>query len=634
MIVATAGHVDHGKTSLVRALTGVDTDRLEEEKRRGLSIDLGFAYADFGADEPIGFVDVPGHERFVRNMLAGVGAIDFALLVVAADDGPMPQTLEHLAILRLLGITHGAVALTKIDRVDSARQAAATAEIRALLANSPLLADSPLRDAPIWPVAATIGQGVAAIRDGLSEAARRAGGRAQRGLFRLSVDRAFSLAGAGLVVTGAVHAGRVSVGDQIVVSPHGIEARIRGIHANNRPSPTAQAGQRCSLNLAGVELRKLAIERGDWILEPSLHAPTARIDVRVDVLIDAPPAVARALTDSSSVQLHLAATSVRARIALLGAKSISPGHSALAQLVLERPIVALHGDRFVLRDQAAQRTIGGGTVVDPFAPARGRAKPARLTELAALQLVSASASLTELLAAKTDGVDLAQFERARNLDAAERLQLRQAVALQEVQGARGPIAIAPARWRAQRAQLLDAIAAYHREFSNHVGMRERTGDAVSNAALRALIAEGAVLRDGLHLRLPTHQAQLAGDQQALWRKIESILRAADLRPPIIGELAKQLAVEPARLLSLLQQAEQLGFAEQVAPNRYFLPETIASLVRLASELAGESADGSFDAATYRDRSGIGRNLTIQVLEYLDRNGFTRFARERRWLRAG
>ena len=228
MIVATAGHVDHGKTSLIKALTGIDTDRLEEEKRRGMSIDLGFAYADFGGDASIGFVDVPGHEKFVRNMLAGVAAIDFALLIVAADDGPMPQTLEHLAILDLLGVSHGAVALTKIDRVPQERIAQAKLEIAALLAQTTL------RNASVFPVAATTGEGVDALREYLAAAHRALGQRPANGNFRMAADRCFSLAGTGLVVTGAVFSGMVQIDDQVVISPHGTSARVRGIHAMNQ----------------------------------------------------------------------------------------------------------------------------------------------------------------------------------------------------------------------------------------------------------------------------------------------------------------------------------------------------------------------------------------------------------------
>jgi selenocysteine-specific elongation factor len=280
VIVATAGHVDHGKTSLVRSLTGVDTDRLEEEKRRGMSIELGFAYADLGAvgAPPVGFVDVPGHERFVRNMLAGVAAIDFALLVIAADDGPMPQTREHLAILQLLGVSQGAVALTKIDRVDAARRMEVEHEIAALLV------PTALAGAPIFPLVATTGEGVPALRQHLAAVGEAIARRSGAGNFRLAVDRAFSIAGAGVVVTGAVFSGTARVGDSLVVSPQGTAVRLRGIHAQNRPAEMARAGDRCALNLAGAELKLEDLARGDWIVAVRAHAPTRRFDARLQVL--------------------------------------------------------------------------------------------------------------------------------------------------------------------------------------------------------------------------------------------------------------------------------------------------------------------------------------------------------------
>ena len=649
MIVATAGHVDHGKTSLVRALTHVDTDRLEEEKRRGMSIDLGFAYADFGLAEPIGFVDVPGHERFVRNMLAGVAAIDCVLLVIAADDGPMPQTLEHLAILELLGFKQSVVALTKVDRVDAARVAEVTQEIRALLASTGL------KDAAILPVVATTGVGVDALREHLVNAARTQASAATGGNFRLAIDRAFSLSGAGLVVTGAVYSGRAEVGDLVILSPHGIEARIRSIHAQNRLASCALAGQRCALNLSGLELRKVRIERGDWALAANIHSPTQRLDVELKLLASE----ARHLSDGAPVQLHLAAASIPARVVLLDAKTLAAGRAGLAQLVLDQPIAALHGDRFVLRDQAAQRTIGGGRVLDPFGTARGRAKPARLAELDALGEPSAQASLRRLLNTKSDGVDLPQIERARNLNDAEQQVLRAAVELQLVTHHEHEFAVSTAQWRALRERFTRCMVIHHQRHPERIGANETellsatldsggaTPESVASdsnnyssrsivntirrAALRSLIAERVIVRDGLHLRVPEHRAQLSAKDQILFDRVSAVLRGAGLRPPIIGDLAKTLDVDLTVLQAFAQRASHSGHLAAVAANRFYLPDTVAALVQVARELAAQAPQQGFDAAAFRDKSGIGRNLTIQVLEFLDRNGFTRFARERRWM---
>ena len=637
MIVATAGHVDHGKTSLVRALTDIDTDRLEEEKRRGMSIDLGFAYADFGLTTPIGFVDVPGHERFVRNMLAGVAAIDCALLVIAADDGPMPQTLEHLAILQLLGLQRGVIALTKIDRVDAQRQAQAERDIRALLAHTSF------HDAPILPVVATTGQGVGALRDYLTGIASHASEPSRSGNFRMSVDRAFSLAGAGLVVTGAVYSGRASVGERVLISPKGVEARIRSIHAQNLPSEHATAGQRCALNLSGQELRRVDVERGDWVVAPEIHSPTDRVDVELSLL----ETETRTLNDGTLVQLHLAAVSVAARVVLLGVKALAPGKSALAQLVLDKPIGALRADRFVLRDQAAQRTIGGGWVIDPFGASRGRAKASRLAELGAMRQATPQQALAELLLQRTAGVDLRIFERAWNLDQAGRQAVRSAVNMQLHESLGPDLAIDTSAWHSQRMSLMQAMASYHQTHNEHIGAAESdlislalgvngsvpnaATTKISRAALRSLLTEHAIVRDGLHLRLPAHSARLSQNDQILLDRVSITLRHSGLRAPIVGELSKELDVGQPLLLAFLQRASQSGHLAKIAENRFYLPETVEALVQVARELAALNGDQGFDAAAYRDKSGIGRNLTIQVLEFLDRNGFTRFVRERRWM---
>ena len=350
MIIGTAGHIDHGKTALVRALTGIDTDRLKEEKARGITIDLGFAYLPAPDGKVLGFVDVPGHEKFVHNMLAGAGGIDFVLLVVAADDGVMPQTREHLAIVDLLGVGRGIVALTKVDLVSIERREAVTAEIAQTLDDTGL-------------AGADVAAGFNRQRRGNRFAPRPAvrggaSGRGQRrqGRFRLAVDRSFTLTGVGTVVTGTVLSGTVAVSDHVTISPSGLAARVRSIHAQNRPTDRGQAGERCALNLAGDGVAKDAIHRGDVVLDPELHAPTERIDAALRVL----PSEPKPITQWMPARLHHAAAEAGARVVLLGDRPIAPGESARVQIVLDRPIAAAVGDRFVLRDTSGQRTIGGG----------------------------------------------------------------------------------------------------------------------------------------------------------------------------------------------------------------------------------------------------------------------------------
>ena len=360
MIIGTAGHIDHGKTALVKALTGIDADRLPEEKRRGITIDLGYAYTD-----AFGFVDVPGHERFVHTMLAGASGVDAALLVVALNDGVMPQTREHVQILQLLGIDRGVVALTKSD-LAPARDAEVAAQVNALLQKTALAS------APLLPVSVVTGAGIEALRSALLSLGPR---QRDAELYpRLAVDRAFTLTGAGLVVTGTLVSGRIRVDDRLMLSPPGIELRVRGLHAQNRPAEQAVAGQRAALNVTGPRLSKDVVNRGDWVLHPAVHAPTARFDVRVTLLAEE----LRGLRADAAVHLHLGAAHVTARVAALDGGRIEPGSTVLARLTLDRPIGALARDRLVLRDAMATCTIGGGVVIDPFPPRRGRRAPERL----------------------------------------------------------------------------------------------------------------------------------------------------------------------------------------------------------------------------------------------------------------
>ena len=395
MIIGTAGHVDHGKTALVKALTGVDADRLAEEKRRGITIDLGYAYAG-----DLGFIDVPGHERFVHTMLAGATGIDTALLVVALPEGIRPQTREHLQILSLLGIEQGVVALTKAD-LAADRVPEVTAAMRALLA------DTKLRDASIVPVSAVSGEGVDALRAELLASSVR--DRDAAGYPRLAVDRAFTLPGAGLIVTGTLVAGRIAVDDRLVLSPSGLEVRVRGLHAQNRQAAEAHAGQRVALNITGPRLSKDAVTRGDWVLHPDIHAPTAELDARITLLPDTP----RAMRPDTWVHLHLAAAHVMARVSLLDRERLEPGETALVRLTLQQPIGTLARDRIVLRDTGATSTIGGGLVLDPFPPRRGRRTAMRLAQLAALEAADAAEALRERLAVAPGWTDAASFMRAR-----------------------------------------------------------------------------------------------------------------------------------------------------------------------------------------------------------------------------
>ncbi len=622
MIVATAGHVDHGKTLLLKALTGVDTDRLPEEKQRGLSIDLGFAYSDLGDGHSLGFVDVPGHERFIRNMLAGVAGIDFALLVVAADDGPMPQTLEHLAILDLLGVGRGAVALSKIDRVTVERVREVTHDVGALVQ------ESSLAGAPVFPLSGLSGQGVGELRVHLEDAARQTGGRDGRGNFRLAVDRSFTVTGAGVVVTGSVFSGRVALGDRLILSPRGTEVRVRAIHAQNQPSERGSAGQRCALNIAGPDLDKSRISRGDWLVDGRVHAPTNRFDASLRVH----GGEAGALGHWTPAHLYLGAADVTCRVAVLQDGAVPPGGSGLAQLVLDQPLGAVRGDRFILRDQSASRTIAGGTVVDPFSPARGRARPWRIAWLQAMSRETPDGALGQLLEQTPEGLDLDRFAQAWNLTAVEAEQCFASLPLERIDDGTTSWGLAPAHWEAYGQSLLAAVADWHRRKPESLGPHEyelgrlltvRAPAPVLRQVIRDRVGAGHLARKGTIVHQPEHRARPNAADLELWKRVEPMVRDGGVRPPLVRELAADLGMELRQLEGFLNRAAQLGWLMKVAANRYFTPAAVLALAEIAESLAAEDDDGEFNPGSYRDRSGIGRNLTIEVLEFFDKVGITR-----------
>ena len=623
MLIATAGHVDHGKTVLVKALTGVDTDRLPEEKERGLSIDLGFAYHTRPDGAVLGFVDVPGHERFIRNMLAGVAAIDYALLVVAADDGPMPQTREHLAILDLLGVNAGAVVITKIDLADDSQAVAVAERVEKLVDGTGL------EGAPVFPVSALSGAGMTALHEHLTElAAERRAARVRTGArFRLAVDRCFTVRGAGVVVTGAVFSGEVAVGDRLVLAPAGIGVRVRSIHAQSRPAAHGTGGERCAINLAGTELGRSDIRRGDWLTGEPAPAVSQRFDAELRVLASEE----RPLAHWTPVHVHAGAASLTGRVAVLEGRSIAPGSHGLVQVVVDQPFVGVRGDRFILRDQSARRTVAGGAVLDPAGAVRGRARPERIAALRALAASDPDAALAALLATSVNGVDLDHFADAWNLPPAEAEALFQRAGVEAVALPRGRTAgFARSDWRALLEELLAAVRRMHEEAPERAGAESAelaggTGRSreVAAAAVGALVRDGRLVREGRYLRVPEHEPRLSSRDAALWSKVSIHLGEDAVKPPVLAELAGTLGVDRSLLALFLGRSTGRGLLVKVAPNRFFHPGAVRRLAEVAEGLAAAADDGRFDAKTFRDTSGIGRNLTIQVLEYFDGAGLTR-----------
>ncbi|MFN3276824.1 MAG: selenocysteine-specific translation elongation factor [Paracoccus hibiscisoli] len=595
MIVGTAGHIDHGKTALVRALTGTDADRLAEEKARGITIDLGFAYADLGGGAVTGFVDVPGHERLIHTMLAGAGGIDMALLVVACDDGVMPQTREHLAILQLLGLSRGLVALTKVDLADADRRAQVTAQIRAALS------DGGLADAPIIPVSSVTGEGLDTLRHALIQAEAQTAARAADAGFRLAVDRSFTLQGAGTVVTGTVLSGRVAIGDLVTISPSGIAARVRGIHAQNRPATEGLAGQRCALNLAGEAVAKDAIHRGDIVLTPALHAPTDRIDARLTVLEAEPKPIGTWFP----ARLHTHATEVGARIVPLS-DPIAPGGGGPVQIVLDRPIAA---------------TIGGGHFLDLRPPARKRRTPDRLALIAA---ADAPEPLAAMLA--TAPVDATVFARDRAMSPAQT-----AAALSGVVVIAG-LALSPAHRDALQQGITDTLARFHAENPDLPGLgRERLRLSLTPrlpkdaflALLRAEAEAGRITLDGAFVRQPGHEVRLSPEDEALWDRINPVL-LGDLRfrPPRVRDFAADLGADEKDIRRILRLTQRLGRTDQIAHDHFFARPVTAQMVAILRDVAAATDDGWFTAALFRDRVQNGRKVAIEILDFRDRHGVT------------
>ncbi len=622
MIVGTAGHIDHGKTSLVKALTGVDTDRLKEEKARGITIDLGFAYLTMDDGSVVGFVDVPGHERFVHTMVAGASGIDVALLVVAADDGVMPQTREHLAILDLLHISRGIVALTKADLATPERLAEVTAQIREATAGTVL------QGADILPVSTVTGDGVEALRDRLAVEAHTLGERAAEGRFRLAIDRVFVLPGIGVVVTGTVLSGIVRMKDPVVISPSGLTARVRSLHAQNRPMEIGRAGDRCALNLVGEGVSKDAIRRGDMVIDPSLHAPTDRIDARLHLL----PGEPKAIGQWSPARMHHGAAEVGVRIVLLEEGSLQPGQMADVQLVLERPIDAAVLDRFVLRDVSAQRTMGGGHFIDLRPPSRHRRTEARRSQRAALAIDDPQRAFEALLDAPPYAWDLLAFARDRALSEAW---------IDETVGALSPvlfdageqrIAMAPMHWQDLATRLLEYLDAFHVANPDLQGVvREKLRLALQPrlpAEAFALVLQhpdvaAHVVRDGGFVRLSSHCLQLSPEREAQWLQIAPLLGGdVRFRPPRVRDIAGVLKRPEQDVRQLLKFAARLGLVDEVAHDHYFLRTTTHEMVLLAADIAGQAADGRFTAAQFRDRLDNGRKVAIQILEFFDRQGVT------------
>lgn len=614
MIVGTAGHIDHGKTTLTRALTGVDTDRLKEEKARGISIELGYAYTPLSDGEVLGVIDVPGHEKFIRTMAAGVTGIDVALLVIAADDGIMPQTLEHLAILRLLGVQRGVVALTKIDRADANRLAQLEQDIRALLA------PTDFATAQIFRTNATQegDAGVKVLLHHLSQIAATLPASDERRLFRLGVDRVFTLSGQGTIVTGTALAGSVRVGDTLQLAPGGQPVRVRSIHAQNRSADVGRVGQRLALNLSGAA--KDDIARGSWVVAPALGDCSERVDVQLTLTSDC----GLTLKPWSPLHVHLGAAHHTANVVLLDDEVLTPGRTSRVQLVLDAPVHAVPGDRFVIRNAQATATIGGGLVLDPFGLARKRRSAARMAWLDALSAYIANGDIAALLARGPLGLRASTLVRLSLLPV-EQIKTPEGTVEVALQGG-DRLLIAATETQALQARILAALAEFHARAPDDAGpelwrlkriVSPDMEDRLWSRLIDTLLAEGAIRQRGRSLHLPQHSVELSAEEQALAAPLMASLLAGGFDPPWVRDLMRAHQMPEAEVRRLLLKLSKTGELNQVVKDLFYHPQRLDELARLVATLA------EVQASSFRDATGLGRKRAIQILEFFDRVGYTR-----------
>jgi selenocysteine-specific elongation factor len=628
VVVGTAGHIDHGKTSLVKALTGIDTDRLPEEKARGITIDLGFAFLEEPDGLTIEIVDVPGHERFVKNMLAGIGGIDLAMLVIAADEGVMPQTREHFAICSLLHIQSGLVALTKTDMVEPDWLELVREDVAGLVRGTFL------DGAPIVPVSSKTGAGVADLRAALRDLAKQVAPRGTDQLPRLPIDRVFTIKGFGTVVTGTLMAGRLRVDDRVEVFPRGLQAKVRGLQTHSQPVTEASAGQRTAVNLQGVE--RLAVERGDVVGLAGTLVPSVLMDGTLELLADAP----RPVKTRDRVRFHAGTSEVMARVLLLDRQELAPGQSAFARFRLEAPLVAMPDDRFVIRSYSPMVTIGGGTLLDIAPPRFKRKGPALIAHLTLLREGRPEAVVEEHVRhAGGGGVRLAALS-GRVPFGPERLR-----ALLDALQAVGKVAAIDRDWFVHpeslervRGLVTETLAQFHRAMPLRPGMsreelRGRAGAAderVFGHLLSTLEGEGTVKAERDKVWLATHEVRLTPEQQKIVDRVEAEFLGAAAAPPSPEEAmarAGQPGDEEHELFQVLVEARKLV---RVKESLFFHASALESIQdKLVAMLRERKEIGPADI---KDLLGISRKYAIPLLEFFDGRRITTRVGERRVLR--
>lgn len=627
MLVATAGHVDHGKTSLIKQLSGTDTDSLEEERRRGLSINLGYAYL-YDSDVSIGFIDVPGHSRFINTMISGVSGIDLALLVIAANEGLMPQTLEHLEVLNLLGIDNYAIVITHIDRVEESQIKSLSSKLRDVLR----------KEAPVFQVDNLSGSGVDRLKFFLLEEARRQEKKSDGGYFRLSIDRSFLVKGIGLVVTGTVISGSVSEGDKLFLLPKNQEVRVRGIHSQNEKSLSGRIGQRCALQLSGVD--KTQIKRGDWLHGNQASGVTNRLNIRLEVSSN----LHFKIRHLSPVKLYIGAKLQRARLYLLQRQTdgneIIAGNHVLAQLIVDDPISCSRGDRFILRDSSECITLGGGVVLDPYALYSPKLCDSTKAYLLAMGSQNIEQVLNKLLVQHQYCLDLAAFNKACNLRDSDlecflvKTDIINKIKYFSVKDKK--YVVLQKTWNKAEQSILDYLERWHRDNPSALGEQidriqsRLSGEMDENTFLAIicdLIARKMLIQLDRFVKLEAFEPTSSPENRRIWKLIENALIQYDGQIATLSNLQQELALDDKTVKSTLQKAVADGRVYKLNENRFLLFKQLSFFVHKVAELANNIP--LFSVVEVKNNLGLGRNSCIELLEYFDRIGFTRRDGERR-----
>ncbi|MEZ4516390.1 MAG: selenocysteine-specific translation elongation factor [Chloroflexota bacterium] len=609
-VIGTAGHVDHGKSTLVRALTGIDPDRLAEEKEREMTIDLGFAWFTLG-DEEIGIVDVPGHRDFIENMLAGVGGIDLALLVIAADEGIMPQTREHLAILDLLGVESGIIALTKTDLIEDPEWIdLITLDV------AEALSGSTLADAPIVPVSARTGEGLSDLRDSLTELLANTDQRLDVGQARLPIDRVFTVAGFGTIVTGTLLDGSFHIGDSVEIAPDGLAARIRGLQTHKTKREVAVPGSRVAINLTGVD--RDALRRGQVVTTPGSLRPTLLVDVAYRHLVDA----GKPLKHNAEVKLFIGSAEVSGRARVLGQESIEPGHSGWVQLSLSAPVTVTRGDRFILRRPSPGATIGGGTVLDSNPRRRHRRfRPEILAHFEALQAGTPEEIIMRTLH-QSGPIQVAQLLERSGLSTGEGIAILEQLSNDGEIKQLDRYVVAIIAWRIYADRATAMVTEYHQTFPLRTGIsreelrnRLQLSPSVFGPLITNLIDEQRLAESGAVLKLPDHRITFSAEQQQRIDRLMSMLREAGVNSSN-PKVCKEIVSEPVYAV-LVEKGDLIQISPDVV---YATDEYQRILTALKDYLVSH---GEITAAQTRDLLGTSRKYAIALLEHLDELKITR-----------